>query len=71
MSNFPLWKSLFEGVAIFVDPTNSKDIAKKIDTLITDESLRTSMGEKGRNFTESIYSWEAESRKLISMYNEL
>ncbi len=71
MSNFPLWKSLFEGVAIFCDPSNPKEIALKIDELVSDDVLRINMGRKGRENVEANYSWEAESIRLIEMYNQL
>ncbi len=71
MSNFSLWENLFSGVALYTNPTDSLEIAKNIDNIINNDELRLEMGVKGRQYVEREYSWEAESKRLIEMYNNL
>jgi len=71
MSNFPYWKKIFEECAIFVNPCNSKDIAEKILYLLDNPDEAKELSEKGRKLIEEKYSWEAESKKLLKMYNNL
>ena len=71
MSNFPYWKENFGGCALFADPHDPKDIAKKILFLLDDINVMNKMGKKGRELVEKKYNWEVESQKLISLYDDL
>ena len=71
MSDFPEWKDLFNECALFVNPENPKDIAEKIDILLDNDDLRSKLGKNGRRLTESHYSWEAESSKLLTLYRKI
>ena len=71
MSDFKFWKQKFSGCAMFVDPTNPKEISDAISKLISDKSLREKLGAEGRKIVEEKYSWESESKKLISIYSNL
>lgn len=71
MSDFPYWKEMFEGCALFADPHNPIEVADKIIMLLDDEKLRNSLGKRGRILIESEYSWEAESKKLLDFYENI
>ncbi|HZK10761.1 MAG TPA: glycosyltransferase family 4 protein [Atribacterota bacterium] len=71
MSNFPYWQGIFKDCALFVDPYDSKDIAEKILYLLDNPDEAKELGKKGRKLIEEKYSWEAESKKLLEMYNNL
>lgn len=71
MSDFPFWRAKFADCALFVDPQNPKNIASAIIELAVNPSLRQNLGLQGRQFVENSYSWEAESKKLISTYRKL
>ncbi|MDQ3190548.1 MAG: glycosyltransferase [Bacteroidota bacterium] len=71
MSDFPLWRNIFSDCAIFVDPEDSREISSAIIKLMNDKELAKSMGEKGRRMIDDSYSWEAESKKLLDLYQKL
>jgi len=71
ISEFPYWKEIFVECAIFVNPYNSKDIAKKISYLLDNPDEAKELGKKGRKLIEEKYSWETESKKLLVMYKNL
>jgi len=50
---------------------DSKDIAEKILYLLDNPDEEKELGKKGRKLIEEKYSWEAESKKLLEMYNNL
>jgi len=71
MSNFPYWQEIFRDCVLFVDPYDSKDISEKILYLLDNPDEAKELGKKGRKLIEEKYSWEAESKKLLEMYNNL
>lgn len=71
MSDFPFWREKFNGCAMFVDSQNSSQIADAITKLAENPTLRASMGNKGNNLIQKKYSWEAESKKLYSIYKKI
>lgn len=71
MSNFPYFQKIFKECAVFVNPFNCKDIAKKISYLLDNPDEAKKNGERGRKLIEEKYSWEAESKKLLEMYENL
>lgn len=71
MSNFIYWEDIFEGVALFCDPMSPKEIALCIQHLIDDKRKALELGEKGRKLILEKFSWEAESYRLIEIYNQL
>jgi len=70
-SNFSYWKDIFEECALFADPYNPKDIAKKILFLLGDINVMNKMGRSGRKLVVEKYSWEEESKKLLEMYKHI
>jgi len=52
---------------LLAPPKNYKGLAKKIEILIKDESLRTKMGSQGRKEVEN-YSWEKICEKVLDFY---
>ena len=71
MSDFPYWKEIFVECAIFVNPYNSKDIAKKISYLLDNPDEAKKMGRRGRKLIEEKFNWEVESEKLLEMYKNI
>jgi len=71
ISNFPYWKENFRGCALFANPYDPKDIAKKILFLLDDINVMNKMGKKGRELVEKKYNWEVESQKLVNLYDNL
>jgi len=71
MSDFPYFQKFFRECAVFVNPFNFEDIANKILYLLDKPNGAKKMGKKGRKLIEEKYSWEAESKKLLEMYENL
>ncbi|MHB2266559.1 glycosyltransferase family 4 protein [Aliihoeflea sp. PC F10.4] len=72
-SNFPLWQQIIEGngCGICVDPENPKSIASAINELANNPQLVSQMGAAGRQAVLTKYNWEAESGRLLKLYDEL
>ena len=70
-SDFPYWRKLFSDCAIFVDPENSEEITNAMNLLVTDNHLRSTLGNKGKQLVKDKYNWNQEEVKLILLYKEL
>ncbi|QCX32832.1 glycosyltransferase family 4 protein [Caloramator sp. E03] len=71
MSNFEYWQQLFKDCAVFANPKDPKDIAEKIKYLMQNKDYAKQLGCRGRLCVENNYSWEAESKVLLKVYEEL
>ena len=71
ISNFFYWKDIFGRCALFADPHDPKDIAKKILFLLENKEKSEELGKKGRALVEKRCNWEEESKKLLEMYRAL
>lgn len=73
VSDFPLYRAIVErhdcGVA--VAPTDPAAIAAAIRSLIEDPERCRRMGDNGRRAVQATYSWDAEARTLLDLYEEL
>ena len=56
--------------ALYFDPQNTEDIAKKIDLVISDEKLRSEMKEKGYQQVKK-FAWEKTARETLKVLEEL
>jgi len=56
--------------ALYFDPENAQDIARKIDQVISDEKLREKMREKGYQQVKK-FSWEKTARETLKVLQEL
>jgi glycosyltransferase involved in cell wall biosynthesis len=54
-----------------VSPSNPDEIAEKVDMLLNDESLRTAMGQAGKELIKTQFSIAAMVNKYISCYDTL
>ncbi|MDL1967371.1 MAG: glycosyltransferase family 4 protein [Deltaproteobacteria bacterium] len=72
-SDFPFWQEIIErhNCGICVDPYNQHEIARAVNTLLTDNKLAAVMGANGRKAVEEGYNWQNEERKLLDLYQEL
>ena len=74
-SNFPLWQRMLgeEGCrcALFVDPTNPRDIAAAIEYLLTHPREAEEMGRRGQAEVLKNYNWDTEAAKLVQLYVSL
>ena len=71
MSNFAYWQEIFKDSSLYVDPSNSADIANKIKFLMDNKELQKSMGIVNKRLSQDDYNWEKESQKLLDLYRNL
>jgi len=71
ISNIPYWSERYERYSVFVTPTDIESIKKAIVWMVKNEEKRIKMGEAGMIAVRELYSWEAEAKTLIAMYEEL
>ena len=71
MSNFEYWKTTFKESSVYVDPSNSQEIANVIRTLFMDKKLMQSMGKLNKKLSQDVYNWKKESQKLVNLYRKL
>lgn len=72
-SDFPLWRQIIDKVraGILVDPLNPEEIANAMQWILDHPIEAKKMGERGRQAVESLYNWESEVIKLLTLYKEL
>jgi len=71
MSDFPYWKETFSSCASFVNPANNAEIIEQLNELMNNPEKCNELGKAGRVLIENEYSWEAESKRLIQLYQNL
>ncbi|MBA4602992.1 glycosyltransferase family 4 protein [Thermoactinomyces mirandus] len=73
VTDFPLWKEIVESsnCGLVADALNPKDMAQKVEQILSDENLRRKMGADARKAHEERYNWHVEEKKLLSLYKEL
>jgi len=69
-SDFPLWREIVgkNNCGILVNPRCPAEIAKAIDTLITDKNKSYYYGKNGLKAVKEKYNWIIEEKKLIHFY---
>ena len=72
-ANFPLWEKIITkyDCGVLVNPSNSEEIAKACEYLMTHESIAEEKGQNGRNAVIKYFNWEEEEKVLLSFYNSL
>jgi glycosyltransferase involved in cell wall biosynthesis len=69
ISDFYYSQKIFGKCALFAKPYDPEDIADKIIYLLDKSDEAKKLGKRGRKLIKEKYSWEAESKKLIMLYN--
>lgn len=54
-----------------VEPNNKKMAVEKLYKLVTEEKIRISLGENGRNFVINNYSWKESVSKIENLYKNI
>ena len=71
VSDFPYWKEIFSGCAEFSNPFKPDEIVEKLNLLLTNKEISEKLSSHALHLIENGFSWEIESKKLISLYKEL
>lgn len=71
ISDFPYWRELFHGGALFADPFNPKDIAAGLKYLLDHPPEAREMGQKGLQMVNEGYNWRNEEKVLLGLYERL
>lgn len=56
--------------ALYVDPERSEDIAEKMDSLLSNPSLREELAQKGLKQVKK-FSWEKTAKKTLQVLEEI
>ena len=72
-SDFPLWREIVDGArcGFLVDPLDPTAIAAAMQWILDHPKETANMGRRGRDAVQKTYTWEHESRKLITLYKSL
>jgi glycosyltransferase involved in cell wall biosynthesis len=72
-SDFPSWHRIIgeTGCGIFVDPANTREIAKAIEYLLSHPKEAEEMGRRGQQAVLDRFNWDSEAAKLVGLYSEL
>lgn len=68
MSNFNYWMSEFKENAVFVNPKIPNDIENAVKELLQNKELKNKIIKSNKDLVKEKFSWEAESKKLIDLY---
>jgi glycosyltransferase involved in cell wall biosynthesis len=73
VSDLPHWRRFVaeHDCGLVVPPHDPAAIAEAIRTLVDDPARAEAMGRRGRALVEREYNWEAESTKLLALYDRL
>lgn len=70
ISDIPVFKEIYKDTALYFDPLDTNDIARKIDEIINDENLRNVLREKGLK-NANRYTWKNSAKSFFSILEEV
>ncbi len=68
ISDFPYFRQLVGSLALYVEPVDSREIARTIDWLLTHRKEAAEMGAAGRDAVLREFNWETEVQQLVGLY---
>lgn len=69
-SDIPVLKEIYGEAALYFDPLNPEEMAKKIVEVIDQKDKRNQMVERGRRQAEK-YSWSKMAREILNVYTSV
>jgi len=66
-SDIPVLREIGSDAALFCDPKNSREFAKSISKILTDENLRSNLIKKGAEVAKN-HTWQKNARKTLEIY---
>ena len=69
-SNIPTLKEVYKNAALYFNPSNPKDIASKINQVVSDSKIRSRLIESGNKQVQE-YSWLKMAAKPLKIYQSL
>ena len=70
-SDFPRWRALVDGCAVFVDPSDPQAVADAITWVLEHPDEADELGARGREAVRTTYNWEHEAEQLLAAYERL
>ena len=70
ISDIPVHREIYKDACLYFKPKDVDNLSKKLYTICTDESLRTSLIERGL-VRASFFSWKKSAKKMLEIYNLL
>jgi len=68
-SKIPVLKEVYKDAALYFDPKDTKDIAEKIQKVLTNQKLRNTLIKKGRQQVAK-YSWRKMAKETLNVYEK-
>jgi glycosyltransferase involved in cell wall biosynthesis len=69
ISDIPCHREIYGDSVVYFDPLSVENIAEKIDSVITDDSLRSSLIKKGLENIEK-YTWNSTASTTLKVFND-
>ena len=69
-SDIPILREIYGDAALFFDPKNPKDIAEKVNLILTDIRLKQKLILKGKVQVKK-YSWQKMAKETLRVYKEV
>lgn len=69
-SDIPTLKEVYADAALYFDPRDPEDIAKKIKQILQDNKLKSDLIKKGREQVKK-YSWRQMAEETLKIYEEI
>ena len=70
ISDIPAFRENFQGIAVFVPPNDSEELAQAILKLLDDENWRQELGKIGRKHV-SKFSWELVASREYELLRQI
>jgi glycosyltransferase involved in cell wall biosynthesis len=72
-SDFPLWRKIIKDneCGLLVNPLDPESIADSLKWILSHPNEAEQMGKKGKEAIERHYNWNAESMKLLYLYQNI
>jgi glycosyltransferase involved in cell wall biosynthesis len=71
MSDFMYWRDFFGDSAVYVNPSDPKEIASAVNEMLADKTKRERMGNYNYNLIRDSFNWDIEKQKLLDLYKKL
>jgi glycosyltransferase involved in cell wall biosynthesis len=72
-SDFPVFREILDDgrCGLLIPPQDPAALTKAIEWIFANPDEAEAMGARGRRRVEQLYTWEAESAKLVELYRRL
>lgn len=69
-SNIPVLHEIYGDAALYFNPADAKDMGAKVELILADKRLRTTLVKKGKEQVKK-YSWRRTAEQTLRVYEEI